>query len=381
MRILTFTSLYPNDMDPRLGIFVKNRMCAFDALDGVSRTVIAPVHYVPLLGFRKGTRFYRNNQIRLQENQDGIAVWHPRYLTLPGTNFINVADAMAKAGEKCLPDAYPDAEDFDLVDGHYLYPDGVAAYHLAKTHDKPLVLTARGSDVNYWMEQDKPCSAILEALTYARKIICVSQALKDRLIGHGVPAEKLTVLLNGVDPTFFAAAHSTEIEKNHLITVGNLVPLKGHRYILEALVQLPQCRLTIIGTGEREGRLKALAEKLDISPRVTFLSHVPHADLPRYYAAAHCSILMSSREGMPNVVLESLAAGTPVVATNVGGIPEVITAENGILLPERNADALVDAVNSALAHPWNRQQISQNMRPLNWPETAKALRQIFTDAL
>lgn len=353
----------------------------FDQCDGTHRKVIAPVQYAPLLGLISTSKFHRYNQISALEQQGDIPVYHPRYLTLPGTNLINVAQAMMRAADKILPDIYPEGETFDLVDGHYLYPDGVAACALAKKHDKPLFLTARGSDVNFWMDQPQPKKDILKAIAYARKVICVSQALKDRLIQHGVPEDKLVVLMNGVDRSLFTPRQTGSPSGDYLLTVGNLVPLKGHRYILQALAALPAEKLVIIGAGELDSELKKLAENLNISDRVTFMPLLPHGDLATYYQNAKCTILMSAMEGMPNVVLESLACGTPVVATNVGGLPEVITPDNGILLPDRTAEDLTAAVEEALNRDWNRSKISQDMSYLDWQVTARKLSDLFSKAI
>ncbi len=379
MRILTFTSLYPNAREPRHGIFVKSRMDYFDQIEGTSRIVIAPVQYFPLLGLDPRSRFYRYNQVPAQETQGEIPVYHPRFLTIPGTNLVNVAKAMFSCADKVLNDIQRTGERIDLVDGHYLYPDGVAACKLARKHNLPLILTARGSDVNFWLEQPNRKNEIMAALQYARRIICVSAALKERLISHGVPENKLTVIMNGVDRSIFSVKGPDGGE--YTLAVGNLVPLKGHELILQSLANLPEERLIIIGSGELENKLKQQADRLGITDRVTFLPNIPHHELPGFYTKAKCTILMSSMEGMPNVALESLACGTPVVATNVGGLPEIITENNGILLAERTTEALTEALKSAFSRKWDRRKISQDMRYLDWSETARKLQDCFSGAL
>ncbi|VAX07083.1 hypothetical protein MNBD_ALPHA03-1786 [hydrothermal vent metagenome] len=381
MRILTFTSLYPNKMTPRHGIFVKNRMTYFDQIENISRKVIAPVQYFPLLGLFPGSKFHRNVQIPKVETQENVTVYHPRYMTIPGTSLIDAAGAMTSAADKILPTIYPGQETFDLVDGHYLYPDGVAAYEIAQKYDKPLILTARGSDVNFWMEKPAQKEKILRALNYARKVICVSAALKNRLIEHGISADKITVIINGVDRSIFNADQRPVEAGEYLLSVGNLVPLKGHKYILHALAKLPDEKLIIIGSGTLEARLKNLAQQLKVTDRVTFLPNIPHDELADFYRKAKHTILMSSMEGMPNVILESLASGTPVIATNVGGTAEVVTKDNGILIAERTADALRDALEIALQHPWDHSRISSDMRHLDWHETARKLHRCFVQAL
>jgi len=376
VRVLTFTSLYPSRVEPRHGIFVKNRMDYFDRIDGSSRMVIAPVQYFPLLGLNKNSRFHRYNQVPKQEKDGDITVYHPRYLTIPGTGIINSARAMTAAAQKITRQQQMD---FDLIDGHYLYPDGVAAFRLAKALDKPLVLTARGSDVNFWLEQPSCQAAILRAVDYAAKVICVSRDLKERLMRHGVAADKLVVVMNGVDRSLFTPGDRDD--KDYLLSVGNLVPLKGHEIILEALSRLPAEKLVLIGSGELEKHLKDMARRLNIMDRVTFLPAVAQSQLAGYYAGAKATILMSAMEGMPNVILESLATGTPVIATAVGGIPEVITDNNGILLENRTAEDLTRAISRLSDRKWEGRKISESVRYLDWVETAQRLHQIFSRCL
>lgn len=376
MRVLTFTSLYPSRVEPRHGIFVKNRMDYFDRIEGSSRMVIAPVQYFPLLGLNKNSRFHRYNQVPKQEKDGDITVYHPRYLTIPGTGIINSARAMTAAAQKITRQQQMD---FDLIDGHYLYPDGVAAFRLAKALDKPLVLTARGSDVNFWLEQPSCQAAILQAVDYAAKVICVSRDLKDRLMRHGVAADKLVVIMNGVDRSLFTPGERDD--KDYLLSVGNLVPLKGHEIILQALSRLPAEKLVLIGSGELEKHLKDMARRLNIMDRVTFLPAVAQSQLAGYYAGAKATILMSAMEGMPNVILESLATGTPVIATAVGGIPEVITDDNGILLENRTAEDLTRAISRLSDRKWEGRKISESVRYLDWVETAQRLHQIFSRCL
>jgi len=376
VRVLTFTSLYPSRVEPRHGIFVKNRMDYFDRIEGSSRMVIAPVQYFPLLGLNKNSRFHRYNQVPKQEKDGDITVYHPRYLTIPGTGIINSARAMTAAAQKITRQQQMD---FDLIDGHYLYPDGVAAFRLAKALDKPLVLTARGSDVNFWLEQPSCQAAILQAVDYAAKVICVSRDLKDRLMRHGVAADKLVVIMNGVDRSLFTPGERDD--KDYLLSVGNLVPLKGHEIILQALSRLPAEKLVLIGSGELEKHLKDMARRLNIMDRVTFLPAVAQSQLAGYYAGAKATILMSAMEGMPNVILESLATGTPVIATAVGGIPEVITDDNGILLENRTAEDLTRAISRLSDRKWEGRKISESVRYLDWVETAQRLHQIFSRCL
>lgn len=374
MDILTFTSLYPNAAQPRHGIFVKNRLRHLDMIPGVRRRVIAPRPYFPLMGLLKGSRFadYAKIPYLEVENEEKVKILHPEYLILPGTGLIDPATAMAKSAENVVEELYPSTQIIDLIDGHYLYPDGVAAYMLARKLDKPLVLTARGSDVNYWMNEPKAHSRILEALKYASKVICVSDALKQQLIGYGVAEEKLMVLRNGVDQKLFKPS-SQAAEKSYFLSVGNLVPLKGHALTLQALANHPQENLIIIGTGALKASLNRLSRNLGLENRVRFIDHAAQEDLVNYYQGAKATLLMSSMEGLPNVVLESIACGTPVIATNVGGIPEVVDDKNGILLQERNVDALSAALKNFSARKWHIEKIAATVKAYDWNTVANEL--------
>ena len=373
MKLLTFTTLYPNELQKRHGIFVKNRMVHIAALEDVDFSVIAPVADVPFLKYFKQSRYFLNSQIKPSEIQDKIRVSHPKYFSIP--KITNIVKSLFKSAVKEVEENAP-----DIIDGQYLYPDGIAAYHLAKSVSRPLVLTARGSDVNYWMEIPRKKQEILEAINYASKVICVSGALQKSLINHGVNPEKLALIYNGIDHEVFNAKNRKKTP-DYFIAVGNLVPLKGQSYILEALAKFPEEKLKIIGTGEDEALLKNLAHKLGITSRVEFIPYLNQRRLCEYYAGAKALILMSEREGMPNVVLESFACGCPVIAANVGGIAEVVNEKNGILLEKRDSSALVLAIEKLLSSVYDVNTITKTVAHMDWEKGAKEQYDVYNQAI
>jgi glycosyltransferase involved in cell wall biosynthesis len=202
----------------------------------------------------------------------------------------------------------------------------------------------------------------------------VSQALKDSLVALGVSTGKITVLRNGVDLDRFGPRDCSALRAGlglHgpvWLTVGNLVELKGVNIAIEALAQVADATLLIAGEGPQGHELRQLAERLGLGSRVRFLGAIPHAELCNYYNVADALVHPSSREGMPNAVLEAIACGTPVVATPVGGIPELITSpEAGELMRERSPEALVQAWSALQSRKPSRPATRKFAERLGWP--------------
>jgi glycosyltransferase involved in cell wall biosynthesis len=241
--------------------------------------------------------------------------------------------------------------DFDLIDAHYFYPDGVAATMIGKALNKPVVITARGTDINLIPRYPKPRRMILDAARDCAAVITVSAALKDALVGVGGTEEKITVLRNGVDLELFTPEDRSQarakfgITRFALASVGNLIPTKGHQLVIEALQSLPDVELLIAGRGPHEQAFRDLALRLGVADRIQFLGVLAQSELRWLYSAADSLVLASEREGWPNVLLEAMSCGTPVIASNVGGVPEIVAApEAGVLMDERSAHGIERAI-------------------------------------
>jgi glycosyltransferase involved in cell wall biosynthesis len=192
-------------------------------------------------------------------------------------------------------------------------------------------------------------------------------------------------VLHGVDLALFRPADDRAALRAALgfsgptlLTAGHLIERKGMRYAVEALADLPGVSLVIAGDGPEEGMLRGLAADLGVAGRVTFLGHVDQAKLRDYFAAADAFVLMSSREGIANVIMESLASGTPVLATAVWGAPEVITVpEAGRLVPERSGKALAAEIRSLLAAPPDRAATRRYAETYSWDQTTAAHLKVY----
>lgn len=273
---------------------------------------------------------------------------------------------------------------FQLIDAHYFYPDGVAAVLLGKRLGVPVVITARGTDLNLIPRYPRPRRRILWAASEAAGMITVCRALKDVLVDLGVPEDRVRVLRNGVDLDMFqppadraALRQRLGIDRPCLLSVGHLITRKGHDLVIRALRDLPGTMLAIAGDGPEQETLQTLAAKCGVSARVRFLGALPHAGLRDWYGAADCLVLASSREGWANVLLESMACGTPVVATRVWGTPEVVAVEEAGRLAERTPASLASEVRALLANPPPRAATRAYAEGFSWDATSLGQKALF----
>jgi teichuronic acid biosynthesis glycosyltransferase TuaC len=389
MKLLTFTTLYPNAVQPIHGVFTENRVTRRVA-DGRSDTrVVAPVPFVPhLIGMPE--RYARLRDVPRNEKRHRLSVDHPRYFLIPKISMAAAPLLLYAAARRRVAEILRAGYDFDLIDAHYFYPDGVAAVMLGRHFNRPVTISALGSDINLIATYPLPRRMIRWAARHAAGVITVSRALKDSLVALGVPGEKIRVLRNGVDLSAFRAGdrrlarERQGVRGTMLLSVGHLVPLKGHDLAIQALKLLPDgnTQLAITGEGPEEGRLRALADRIGIAHRVRFLGSVPHEALPEIYLAADALLLLSSREGWANVLLEAMACGTPVVGTRVGGTPEVVaTPDVGELVDERTPAAIAAAIARLLARNPDRQVIRSYAEDFSWDATTRGQIELFEEIL
>lgn len=381
VRTLLFSTLYPSAARPLHGIFVETRLRELLKTGAVDSRVVAPVPWFPSTHERHGERA-RMARTPSAESRHGIEVSHPRYLLLPKVGMTLAPWALARAGVAAARRLLAEGFDFDVIDAHYFYPDGVAAAMMARQLRKPLVITARGSDINLIGTLAIPRRLMLRAAQSADACVGVSRALVESMQHMGMAAEKTRVMRNGIDLKRFIThpqAAAQDAIGHHgqplLLSVGNLVPGKGHALCIDALKLLldtrPEAQLVIVGAGPERDRLLAHAQAVGVQHRVHLAGQVPNEQLAFWYSAADCLLLASSREGWPNVLLESMACGTPVVATAVGGVPEVIsTPAAGVLVQQRSAMGLAEAVQKLLRQAPDRLAVRRHAEGFGWAETS-----------
>ncbi|WP_233256028.1 glycosyltransferase family 4 protein [Falsiroseomonas bella] len=382
MRLLTFSTLYPNPAQPNHGVFVENRLRHLVASGGAESTVLAPVPWFP-------GRTPARAAVPEAEERHGLTVLHPRFLAPPGLGMYTNPFALARAARAAMRRMLQSGLRFDAIDAHYLYPDGVAAVRLGREFGLPVVITARGSDTSQLPRHAVPRRLIQDAIARADALIAVSGGLAEGLMALGAPREKVTVLRNGVDLDLFrppadraAARAALDLDGPTVVSVGLLISRKNHHLTIEAMAALPGHRLLILGEGPERERLEALIARLGLGDRVRLIGPQPHAALPLYYGAADAMVLASSREGWANVLLEALACGTPVVASAAWGSREAIAApEAGLVLDETSPATIAAGLRSLLSAPPDRGTTRRYAERFGWEETTMGQLDLFRRVL
>jgi teichuronic acid biosynthesis glycosyltransferase TuaC len=384
MKLLTFSTLFPNTVKPSHGIFVETRLRYLLGSGKVESKVVAPVPWFPSRHPRFGD-YAGFARVPRRETRYDIDVRHPRYLVIPKVGMTTAPWLLAQSAKKEIGRIIDEGYDFDAIDAHYFYPDGVAAVMLGKYFNKPVVITARGTDINLIPQYALPRKQLMWAAENAAGMITVCNALRDEMVGLGMPGERIVPLRNGVDLQRFtpmdrqAARTKLGIDGFTLVSVGLLDKRKAHDLTIGALPLMPDARLFIAGTGPERKNLEMQARNLGVLERVTFLGAVAQPQLKEYYNAADAMVLASSREGWANVLLESMACGTPVVASNVWGTPEVVAApEAGVLMPERTSEGVARAVRTLREHYPAHAATRRYAENFSWDATTDGQIQLFS---
>jgi teichuronic acid biosynthesis glycosyltransferase TuaC len=380
MRVLTFTSLFPNARQPWLGIFVQQRVAHFAKRQGNSVTIVSPVVYFP--SWLPLSKWETMRKIPLQETIGGLEVYHPRYPLIPKVSMPLQGYSMFVSSLPLVRRLHKKAA-FDCIDAHYVYPDGFAAVLLGKRLGIPTIVSARGTDINLFPSFKLIRPMIRWTLEQSAGAVGVSEALKEAMVTLGARPEKTCEIGNGVDSErFHPVARKDARQKlgmpedaEIIVSVGNLISTKGHRFLISAIARLvanhPKIRLYIVGEGPLRKELEAQAKQEGMQSRVLFVGRKPNEELKLWYSAADASCLASSREGWANVLLESLACGTPVVATRVGGAPEVIVSPEWGVLVDQNVESIANGLEQALQKRWDRESLVRYARSRTWDIVAE----------
>jgi len=391
MRVLTFTRLWPNAAMLHHGIFIEERLRRVAALPGMELAVVAPVpYYPPLPGPKRWSTFAK---VPRREVRHGIPVEHPRYPFLPKVGPRIHGRALVAGAWNTVKRLHA-ARPFDLIDCHFLHPDGFAAVEIGRRLGIPVVLSARGSDAQGHANAPGMRELLEPTIAAASRLIAVSRPIAERLVDMGAHPDRVTVIPNGIDATVFRPNIAAgEAVRKHVgcgpgerlvVTVGRLEHVKGHDVMIEALAILARAvrvRAVIIGEGRDRDRLEDLAHERGIGDRVLFTGGIAHDALSAWYSAADVFCLPSRSEGHPNALVEALACGTPAVSSAVGAAGEVLSPECGLLVQPEDPGALATALAASLTRSWDRTRVRARVAGRSWERVAASVRDVFEEAV
>ncbi len=351
MKVLSLSYCFPNALQPTWGVFVEQRLAALSRRAELQ--AVSPIPWFPLLSRRGG------KSLPEKEIWRGLTVHRPRFFYIPAV-FKSLdgwfyGRGLARWLKHLCRQWRP-----DILDAHFVWPDGVGVAHLARQLSIPYTITLRGK-IYPCLEVPSQRRQCAEALIGAAAVISVSSPMADEAHKLGVPHERLFVIPNGVDTQRFTSRDKIDtrkqlgllLDKPLVAAIAHLKPTKGQGELVRAMQQLDKdVHLVLIGGEAVRGysrELEQLCVSWGIRQRVIFAGCQPYDKIPLYFSAADVSVLASYREGCPNVVLESLACGTPVVATRVGAVADLMAVpQDGQIIPPRDADALAAGLKKVL---------------------------------
>lgn len=400
MDLIVLSKNYPTNYSSHKGIFVEEQIRATkDKIDG-SLTVISPIPWSPrILWFAK--KWMEYGKTEKYKVKDGNKVYYPRYLVIPGKLFFPLQGFFMYLSVKALLKKVIKAnKNGTILHTHTILPDGLAGTLLKRKFKIPHICTVHGSDINLYPFRNKLSYLLTKyVLKQSDYIVTVSNKLKKKTLLIINAANNTSVIYNGADIEKFkpipkeVARHKLGMKEtnNIILFIGNLKAVKGVNYLLEAFAKLQEdkgkeIRLFLIGDGEEKDKLILLTKSLKIENKVFFFGRRPHSEIPLWLNIADIFVLPSISEGFPTIIPEAMMCGIPVLASNVGGIPEIMTdSKTGYLVEPGNINQIKDRVKLLLDNKSVRQTISKTAidesRKYTWENNALKHIKIYENIL
>ena len=381
MRIVSLSSVYPHPQEPGLGLFVRSRLVHI--AERAELVVVAPVPVVDYSNPRR--RWFQGLEVSSTRSDAGVPVLHPRWLFPPGGTPANILCLCTRLLPTLwrLRRRFP----FDLIDAHFGYPEGVVAGLLAAAFDCPFTITLRGSEPVF--ARDRYRRRCLEwAIRRADAVFAVSESLRRFAIECGAEPARVRTIPNGIDSAVFhprdralcRAQFGMRPDHRVVVCAGELIEAKGHHLVIQAVRDLLAeglpVEMYLAGGVARGGapfdqEIERRITEWNLGANVHLAGWVKPERLAELVCAADLFCLASFTEGWPNVVNEALACGTPVVATRVGAVPEMLSSEAyGLIVPPRDQDALTAALRRALFALWDRNAVAARGLSRSWQDVA-----------
>ena len=391
MKVLLISNNFPNSVESVRGIFAYH--IAKSLQKKCDLEVIAPLPWIPKAAVNRFSSKHPFAAVPYEEDINGIKVYHPRYLVIPkilgfmhGIFMFFPLLRLIKRLEH--------TKKIDVLNAHWVFPDGVATAWVGRRLKKPTVLTGMGCDLNYYPSLPFRKKLIVDALNMANMITVKGKELEQKVMELGFPEGKISVIPNGLDFGEFSiisrkqARQKLQLEHEGpiVLSVASLDEAKGGRYLVEAMKWVDgqmegNPKLIMVGDGPLKDMLMQQAMDLGIEKRVLFMGKRPHEEIALWMNAADLFCLSSIREGRPNVLLEAIACGTPVVASNVGSIPEMIQTANGRIAKAADSKILARQILDCLGRTWDRKAIRNSIAGFTWEDSAELYMQTYLRAM
>jgi teichuronic acid biosynthesis glycosyltransferase TuaC len=387
--------MFPTPEARTEGVFIIEQMKALRKL-GIEMKAIAPTPWAPrMLNFLPNIRKYIS--IPKSAKVEGIRVTYPRFIAFPGARFRCLYGVFCYLACRHVVRKHVREGRIDLIHAHTIMPDGFAALLLGDEFNIPVVCTVHGSDISIYPHESRAMLLVTKwALRRINHLIAVSEDLGKK-VNVLIGSREVRVIRNGADEELFRAnakwAARTLLnlpaKAKIVLFIGNLLRVKGPEYLLQAVSHLGSSNflLYIVGDGMLRDNLRAQAEQLGISARCVFVGTRPHEEIASWLSAADCLVLSSISEGFPTIIAEAMMCGVPVVATAVGGIPEVVKhGSTGLLVQPRDPLSLGEAIRSALQNDTNIQIMVNRAEKaaraeLTWEANARKTVEVYREAL
>lgn len=376
LRVLTLSTLFPDESRPNFGIFVERQTAGLAASDGVAVKVVAPIGLPP--GPLALIRHRDTLALPARETWRGLDVFRPRFTTIPGVGGRWHARHLERALQPVFDTIRRDFP-FDVIDASFFFPDGPAAVALGARYGVPVSIKARGADIHHWGTAGATAAQVVAAGRAADGLLAVSAAMRADMAAIGIPQDRIRVHHTGVDPARFhpvgraAAKTALGVDGPLVLSLGALIPRKAHHLVIRAVAALPGVTLAIAGDGPERARLAALAADLGVADRVRLLGGIPHGELATIIAAADVMALASTSEGLANAWLEALACGTPIVITDAGGARDVVRTRDTGRIVAADPAAIAGAIAELLANPPAFEAVRAAAAPFTWEANRTAL--------
>lgn len=388
MRVLVLTKIFPNSVEPLSSPFNRQQFAALGR--SCELEVLGTIPWFPgASAAKRWSSAGRLAAVPSEEHIDGLSVRHPRFAYVP-----KYAQGLSGPlyAASLLPAMLRYRGHVDVILGSWAYPDGFAAVALGELLGVPAVIKVHGSDLNVLAKRKGPRRRMEWAFRRAARVVAVSRPLAQIAAELGAPSENIDVVPNGIDRSLFhprdreaaRRALGIPVEGQVVLYVGHVAAAKGALDLVQAFAtageRLRGTRLVMVGDGADFAECGRLAESLRVD--ATLVGAEPHERVPLWLAACDVLALPSWNEGVPNVVLEALASGRRVVATRVGGIPDVVTSDElGELVAPRDHEALAGALERAVATPYDPMRISSLLPTPSWEGSAELLHRSLLSAL